>query len=77
VTGRASQILEDALTLPRAERAQLAEQLLTSLEPPSREEIDEFWVREAEARLDAYKRGETQAIPAKDVLDELRKKYER
>lgn len=62
------QILEQALTLPPEERAQLAERLLTSLEVPPDERIDELWAEEAEDRLDAYERGEIQTISAREAF---------
>lgn len=60
-------ILKDALTLPADERAELIDTLLSSLDEPDRE-IDALWVKESNARLDAYDRGELKAIPLADVL---------
>ena len=60
------QLLEEALSLPPEERAQLAERRLTSLEAAWDERIDELWAEEAEDRLDVYERGEIQTMPASD-----------
>lgn len=61
------QILKEVLALPVGERAEIVEALLSSLDEPDHA-IDELWGKEAEARLDAYERGELKAIPLADVL---------
>lgn len=40
----------------------------------SEEEIERLWVEEAERRLEAYRRGETTAIPYEEVLDKIHQK---
>jgi putative addiction module component (TIGR02574 family) len=65
---KGSELLEAALNLPPEERAQMAERLLTSLEVPSDERIDELWAEEAEDRLDAYERGEIKTIRASEAF---------
>ena len=67
------QILAEALKLPPVERAELVENLLTSFEFEARKLIDALWAKEAEARIDAFERGEMAAIPAKDVFAEIEK----
>jgi len=76
MTDEANRVLEEALALPREQRVEVAECLLSSLDSASRAEIDAFWVREAKARLDAYRRGETEAVPASEAMEELRRKYQ-
>ena len=61
------QILKEVLSLPAQERAEIIEALLSSLDEPD-STMDALWVKEAEARLDAYDRGELKAIPLADVL---------
>jgi putative addiction module component (TIGR02574 family) len=56
-------LLEEALKLPPVERAELIERLLSSFEFRSRKEIDALWAKEAEDRIDAFERGEIEAIP--------------
>lgn len=68
MSSRGTQVLKEALSLPPAERAEIAERLLSSLDPPSQEGIDALWGKEAEERLDAFDRGEIKAIPAKEVF---------
>ncbi len=69
----ASRILAEALNLSPLERAELVENLLSSFEFQSRKMIDALWAEEAENRIDAYERGETAAIPARDVFAEIEK----
>jgi putative addiction module component (TIGR02574 family) len=63
----AEKLIEEALSLPPDERAAVAERLLSSLEPEL-SQIDQLWAAEAEDRLNAYNRGEIEAIPADEVF---------
>lgn len=67
----AEKLIEQALGLPAEERAEVAERLLSSLEPPL-SRVDQLWAQEAEDRLDAYERGEIKAIPAEDVFNAIK-----
>ena len=59
------------LSLPEAERAQLAAKILASLDTDP--EIEAAWRAEVRDRLAAYKRGEIASVPAEDVLAKARK----
>jgi putative addiction module component (TIGR02574 family) len=65
---KGAQVLEEALSLPDPERAELVDRLLTSLESPDRKN-DALWAQEAESRIAAFERGEIQAISAHEALD--------
>ncbi|MCJ7503232.1 MAG: addiction module protein [Acidobacteriia bacterium] len=65
-------LLEKALSLPPAERAELADRLLTSLDVSPDRRIDELWAQEAEARLEAFERGEIKAVSAREAFDAAR-----
>ena len=67
----AEKLIEQALGLRANERAAFAERLLSSLDPDL-SEIDQLWAKEAEDRLDAYERGEIEAIPAEEVFNEIK-----
>lgn len=71
MSNRRAEILEEALSLPAAERAEIAERLLSSLDAPDRRRLDGLWASEAEDRLDAYERGEIKTIPAKQVFGQI------
>lgn len=60
-------LIEQALELPSAERALVAEQLLLSLDRPDNA-IDSVWSTEVEARLQAYREGRQKALPLSDLL---------
>ena len=63
--------LESAvLALPAAERARLAERLLASLAEDG--EVEETWAEEIRRRLEAYRSGQIESVPAKRVIEELR-----
>ncbi len=66
---RSTQVLEEALSLPPVERAELADRLLASFDSLSQRRIDELWAREAEDRLDAFERGEINAVSVKEAFD--------
>jgi putative addiction module component (TIGR02574 family) len=68
---KGTEVLEEALSLPPDERAELAERLLTSLDASHDTRVDELWAQEAEDRLDAFERGEIKAVPAKEVFDTI------
>jgi putative addiction module component (TIGR02574 family) len=63
-------IRHEALSLPPKERAQLAEQLLSSLETLSETEIEQLWLQEAVRRADEMDKGLVQRIPADQVYAE-------
>ena len=67
----AEKLIQQALGLSADERAEVAERLLSSLEPPL-SPIDRLWAQEAEDRIDAYERGEIEAIPAEDVFNAIK-----
>ncbi len=56
-----NEILREALTLKPAQKAELVDRLISSLDKPDKE-IDELWAKEAESRVDAYEQGKIKAI---------------
>ena len=74
MSDRSSSVLKEALTLPPSERAQLAEELMRSLEPRSRRRIDELWAEEAESRISAFERGDIESSSAEDVFRDANRK---
>jgi putative addiction module component (TIGR02574 family) len=72
MTGTIQEFEKQALKFPAHDRAMLAERLIASLDELSVTENEQLWVEEAEARYEAYKRGELTARPAEDVLRDAR-----
>jgi putative addiction module component (TIGR02574 family) len=70
---QAENILADALELPPMARAELVENILSSFEFQGKNTINALWAQEAEDRIDAFERGELNAIPAKDIFAEIEK----
>jgi putative addiction module component (TIGR02574 family) len=66
-----NEILKDALNLRPAEKAELIDKLLSSLDNPDKE-IDALWAKEAEARIEAYDQGKIKALTLKEVLEKYR-----
>jgi putative addiction module component (TIGR02574 family) len=67
VTDAAKRLSLAARNLSPADRLELVERLLDSLDAPD-ETIDRLWLAEAEDRLAAYRRGEIEAVPLATVL---------
>ena len=70
------EIEKNALQLSAEDRARLAVRLLSSLEETteSPEEIEKFWIAEAERRFQELRDGVVRGIPAREVFAELRNK---
>ena len=66
------QLAKKAMALEPTERIRLVEAILYRLDKPD-PDIEKSWIAEAEARYEAYRRGELVAID----WDEIRKRYER
>ena len=65
------EIVSEALRLPEDQRVSLAHRLLSSIEPPESARIAAAWDDEIRQRIDAYDRGETSAISAVQVFEEI------
>ena len=64
---KAETIRREALALPVQERAELAEQLLSSLDSLSEVEIEQLWLQEAARRAEELDRGLAKRVAADDV----------
>ena len=71
------QLLTEVLSLPVEDRAELADILLRSLNSAIDPEIEKLWIKEAEERFKAYKRGEIKAIDGDNFIRKLRKRINR
>ncbi len=69
-------IEKQAMQLPDADRALLADHLIESLSrvPAA---LKNAWVEEAESRMSAYRHGEITAIDGSKALAELRSRFAR
>jgi putative addiction module component (TIGR02574 family) len=63
----AESLSQQAAQLPPAERMELVERILDTLDTPD-PNLDALWAKEAEDRLAAYRRGEISALPLAEVL---------
>ncbi len=62
-----------AQTLTVEERAQLAQELLESVERDSDPEVQVAWEAEIASRISRYERGEAELIPAEEVFAAARR----
>lgn len=66
------QIKTDALSLGLKERAELAKQLLDSVDSPSEDELEELWLEEVGERIERVKRGESRLVPLEEALQKAK-----
>ncbi len=62
------EISEATMHLDLEDRARLAGKLLLSLDEPSSAEVERLWLDEAERRLEDFRSGNAQGIPAEEVF---------
>lgn len=63
---------EQVLSLPPADRAKLAHELLESLDSLSPAELEALWVQEAERRARELDAGTVQLVPGDEVARKVR-----
>jgi putative addiction module component (TIGR02574 family) len=78
VTKPAEKVLSDALTLDTRERAEIAAQLIASLDGEPEEDVEAAWAAEVDRRIEAVEAGRTKLVPWGDVErgveEEIRKR---
>jgi putative addiction module component (TIGR02574 family) len=67
------QITEEAIKLPPASRALLADKLVQSLDSEDSDEIQRLWSVEAIRRRDEIRSGQVQPVPGEQVIEEVRR----
>ena len=75
MNARAKKVRDEALDLPKSARAQLAHDLLLSLEDEPAEEqsaVDEAWAAEIDRRVRDVKEGLVKLVPASEALRTVR-----
>ena len=67
------QLTEQAMQLPLASRAVLAEKLVESLDISQIDDLQKIWSTEAIRRRDEVRSGSVQPIPGDEVIEEVRR----
>lgn len=65
-------IEDEALHLPKEERARLVQRLVLSLEAPSEEELRSDWLLEARRRAEELDSGSVQRVSSDNVMRKAR-----
>tara|TARA_R110001599_G_scaffold269332_1_gene470131 strand:+ start:542 stop:766 length:225 start_codon:yes stop_codon:yes gene_type:complete len=65
-------IEDEALHLPKEQRAQLIQRLVLSLESPTDEELRSDWLLEARRRAEELDSGAVQAVSGDEVMKKAR-----
>jgi putative addiction module component (TIGR02574 family) len=73
----AEKFIEEALMLPLADRAEIVDQLLQSLNVPSQSEIDQLWMEEAEKRISDYESKQVDKLEGENVIKEIRSRFKK
>ena len=63
------------VVLPPADRAEIAQRLIESLDEPADADWEAAWANELQKRAEGMKSGAVQGIPIDDVMAKLRQKY--
>ena len=74
MTADSRDIEKQAQNLPAKERARLALALIESLDQGEDIDAEDLWLDEAERRLEDYRAGRVEAIPANEVFEKIAKK---
>ncbi len=64
------ELLEEARKLDPAERFELVDAVLQTLDRPD-PEVDRVWLEEAERRLAAYRAGRVRGVPVEEIFGTL------
>ena len=72
MTQKSQVVLEEALKLTAHERAEVAEQLIASLDDGPDADVEQAWQEEVQRRLQQVEHGEVKVIPWEEVQRRLR-----
>ena len=67
-------LISEALSLPIEERAQIADIILKSMNPPETD-IDKMWGQTARQRLAELRSGKVKSIPGNEVFNTIWNRY--
>jgi hypothetical protein len=73
MTDAGNKVLREALELPADVRAEIASELIASLDRGRDEEVQRAWAEEIGRRADAVRRGDLRGEDWRTVLDEIEK----
>ncbi len=71
MTAKSQVLLEEALKLTATERAEVAEQLIASLDETPDTHVEQAWQTEIQKRLQQIEHGEVKTIPWEEVQRRL------
>lgn len=75
MTDKSQVVLAEAFKLTANERAEVAEQLIASLDEAPDTDVEQAWQEEMQKRSQQIERGEVELVDSDAVMAELRKKY--
>lgn len=66
----------EILSLPKNDRAQLAHELIVSLDDQIDSDVNDAWKKEINRRVKEIKEGTAKGRPAEQILSEIKAKYQ-
>jgi putative addiction module component (TIGR02574 family) len=72
MSAKSDSVRDEALSLPEAERARLAAELLASLDGEAEDGVEAAWAAEVEKRRAQVERGEARLVPWEQVKAEVK-----
>jgi len=75
MTPTLKKIRNQLIALPVADRAQLAHELILSLDEPKDTDAEKAWDAEIKKRVEEIKSGKANGRPAENILAEIRATY--
>jgi len=69
-----STLIDEVVSLPADDRAELVDILLKSLNPSVDRKIEKLWAEEAENRSKSIKENSVKTIPADNVFNNIRRR---
>ncbi|MCP4350357.1 MAG: addiction module protein [Desulfobacterales bacterium] len=75
MVSKAEFILNEALSLTPSERATIAHCLISSIDEPAMEDVEQEWIELAQKRLSELENNEVKAVSWKDLKQKIRASY--
>ena len=73
MTATLDSLFKEGLSLPPDQRMSLARQLLDSVDPEPEPGVEAAWEAEIASRLERYRSGAVQSVPAAEVFARLKR----
>lgn len=70
-----NEIINEVISLPVRQRAELIDILIKSLNPAIDKKIEELWATESEHRAQDIRKGKVKTVSSDEVINSIRKRF--